>query len=215
LKLCDRFKNNSNFPEIEQEAYAGGRPFLKCLELGAPARRLKPARIGVQFMGDLFHESIPDAWIARVFLEMEATPQHKFFVLTKRVERMQEWVRVDEGYHSRHIWAGVTIENQAAAEERVPLLWQIPSPTFLSIEPLLENIDLDANYLGGLDWVIVGSESGSKRRPCPSYRIDNIVQQCQVAGVPCFVKQAHDKQGKIIHSGDSGWNQSWPQEYPK
>lgn len=96
-----------------------------------------------------------------------------------------------------NVWLGVTVENQKAAEEHIPLLLQTPAAVrFLSCEPLLEDIDLaNAMPLGGpdLDWVIVGGESGHNARPCDVAWIHSIVEQCKAAGVPCFVKQLGSK----------------------
>jgi protein gp37 len=92
-----------------------------------------------------------------------------------------------------NVWLGVTAENQATANKRIPLLLQTPaSLRFLSCEPLLEDVDLaNAMPLGGpdLDWVIVGGESGPGARPCDIAWVRSIVEQCKAAGVPCFVKQ--------------------------
>ena len=81
------------------EAYAGGSPFFKTDELAAPLRRKKSAVIGVEFMGDLFHESIPYEWIAAVYGVMAACPQHTFVILTKRAERRFEWYKWSDDYY--------------------------------------------------------------------------------------------------------------------
>lgn len=98
-----------------------------------------------------------------------------------------------------NVWLGVSVENQQAADERIPLLLQTPAAVrFLSCEPLLEKVSLDGHldmfYMGMgeetcISWVIVGGESGSSARPCDIEWIRSIVQQCADANVPCFVKQ--------------------------
>ena len=91
LRMANRHGNNYIFSPSARRAYAGGDPWLNTDELAAPLRRRKPARIGVQFMGDLFNESISNEWITSVFGVMAASPQHTFFILTKRIERSAEW----------------------------------------------------------------------------------------------------------------------------
>lgn len=100
-----------------------------------------------------------------------------------------------------HVWMGVSVEDQQTADERIPLLLQTPaSVRFVSAEPLLRTVDLEGwigrhafgdtnNVSGGLDWVIVGGESGPGARPCDVAWVRSIVQQCQAAAVPVFVKQ--------------------------
>ena len=93
LRMANRHGNNYSFCPSARKAYAGGDPWLNTDELAAPLRRRKPARIGVQFMGDLFHYSIPREWIAAIYGVMAASPQHTFFVLTKRLQEMSNWYK--------------------------------------------------------------------------------------------------------------------------
>lgn len=87
-----------------------------------------------------------------------------------------------------NVWLGVSVEDQKRADERIPLLLQTPaSLRFASVEPLLGPVNL--RMLGGLDWVIVGGESGPKARPCNVEWIRSIIRQCEAANVACFVKQ--------------------------
>lgn len=95
-----------------------------------------------------------------------------------------------------NVWLGVSVENQAAADERIPLLLETPAAVrFLSVEPLLSPVDLRSHIgpfddaAGFIDWVIVGGESGPGARPCDVAWIRSVVEQCKAAGVPCFVKQ--------------------------
>jgi len=107
--------------------------------LPEPLRWKKPAVVFVNSMSDLFHDDVPAGFIADVFTIMEQAAQHTFQVLTKRPERMLE-------LHLKwppNVWAGVSVENQQAADERIPLLLQTPAAVrFLSCEPLLEPVDL-------------------------------------------------------------------------
>ena len=93
LRMAKKFAGNTIFHSRAIMAYGGGTPWLNTKELAAPLRRKKPARIGVQLMGDLFHESISNEWIVAVFGVMAACPQHTFFVLTKRPHEMWNWYK--------------------------------------------------------------------------------------------------------------------------
>jgi len=123
-----------------------GRSYFHEEVLSNPSRWKKPRAVFVNSMGDLFHESISFDWVDRVFNEMEANPQHLFFVLTKRAERMFEYtIRYGPGAFPKNIWWGVTAENQEQADKRIPFLYRIAtSNTFVSCEPLLGYIDLIA-----------------------------------------------------------------------
>jgi len=180
--------------------------------LDAPLHWRKPRRVFVNSMSDLFHEQVPDAFIKRVWQTMRAASRHTFQVLTKRPERMRAFVQryYPEALFSSNVWLGVSVENQRAADERIPLLLQTPAAVrFLSCEPLLEMVNI-APYLGleegepeypwepvsyervepsGISWVIIGGESGPKARPMNEAWAYYLVQQCQAAGVAPFVKQ--------------------------
>lgn len=110
-----------------------------------------------------------------------------------------------------NLWMGTSVENQAAADERIPHLRYVPAVVrFLSVEPLLGPVD--DLPLAGIDWVIVGGESGPKARPCDVSWIRSIRDQCKAAGVPCFVKQlgAHvrDLGAMAAHSFEP--EECWP-----
>ncbi len=112
--------------------------------LSIPMCWRKPRKVFVNSMSDLFHELVPDVFIKDVWRVMEDLPQHTFQVLTKRPERMmqffRDWVR---GSLPDNVWVGVSVENQKAADERIPLLLQTPAAVrFLSCEPLLGAIDI-------------------------------------------------------------------------
>jgi protein gp37 len=249
-------------------------------------------------MSDLFHEKVPFEFIDKVFAMVALCPEHTFQVLTKRPERMLEYIQnhndsfrdldipimhtleTDYMHESwmifggqiesycdyigvspelassemrlydiekpptfplNNLWLGVTVCNQKEADEKIPILLQIPAAVrFISIEPMLEGISLTSiqadrftrlNVLEGcgvnkmswcqsipnvncekLDWVIVGCESGPNRRPCKNEWIYSIIDQCKAANVPCFVKQV-DKYGKVV-KGENLPQIFYPQEYP-
>ena len=150
-----------------------------------PTRWKTPRIVFVNSMSDLFHERIPIGFIRRVFETMRRCPQHQFQVLTKRAERLAEIVdRLD---WCDNIWMGVSIENQRYAY-RAELLAQVPAAVrFLSLEPLLGQID--DLPLKGIHWVIVGGESGWRARPMRREWVESILEQCHQAKAPFFFKQ--------------------------
>lgn len=163
--------------------------------LGEPLAKKKPALIGVSFMGDLFHDDVPFSFILRVFHAMGAANHHTFLVLTKRAERMAdffEWWDFETSLSN--VWLGVTVENQEQANKRIPLLLKVPGALkYVSVEPLLGGVDL-ADFLGfedldGVDWVVVGGESGAMGRPCHPQWVRSLRDQCKLAGIPFMFKQ--------------------------
>ena len=132
----------------------------------------KPRRIFVNSMSDLFHEDVSFEFIFKVLSIIESCPQHIFQVLTKRPKRIMafmHWLRYNtepRGYGlPDNLWLGVTAENQAAADERIPQLLTIPAKIhFVSCEPLLSAINI-SRYYDGIDWLIVGGETGPDARP--------------------------------------------------
>lgn len=179
--------------------------------LDDPRHWTKPRRVFVNSMSDLFHESVPFGFILCVYDIMMVCPQHTFQVLTKRPKRALEFYRYWEDlpihahgqYPPKNIWLGVSVENQQAADERIPILLEIDAAVrFLSCEPLLGQVDLvklGTHWLGpasaslgmndGVDWVIIGGESGPRARPMHPAWARSLRDQCQEAGVPFFFKQ--------------------------
>lgn len=177
--------------------------------LDQPIRWRKPRRIFVCAHGDLFHEAVPDEWIDRVFAVMALAQQHTFQVLTKRPERARDYLttranllRISGEWPFAHIWLGTSVEDQATADARIPHLLAIPAAVrFLSAEPLLGPLDLirAMDRAGfdpvwsirqcGLDWVIVGGESGRGARPMHPDWARGLRDQCRAAGVAFFLKQ--------------------------
>ena len=216
------------------------------------ARRILRSRatgkkVFVGDMTDVFGEWVPDEMLDRMFAVFALRPDLVFQVLTKRPERMRAYLAsedpdrytcIDEaasdisgesgvGVVTRwplpNVWLGVSVEDQAAADERIPHLLATPAAVrFLSCEPLLEELSIfnspidadagapvglirrdvqlkphdvngpaeyDALWEPGIDWVIVGGESGPGARPCDVGWIRDIVGQCRAAAVPVFVKQ--------------------------
>lgn len=195
---------------------------IRCLpeRLELPLKWKRPRMIFVNSMSDLFHEQVPFDFIAQVWGVMWRTPHHVYQILTKRPQRMLEFTTKWYSKASRlpgrqldyfsHVWLGVSVENQQAADERIPLLLQTPAAVrFLSCEPLLGSVDLSewfglyeydegrwaltagSRWDPSPDWVIVGGESGGPHaRPMRPDWARSIRDQCVSAGVPFFFKQA-------------------------
>ena len=137
-------------------------------------------------MSDLFHEQVPFEFVEKVMNTIEATPQHRYQLLTKRPERMAEYFRTHPV--PNNAWLGTTVEN-TDSKKRIAELQSIPnvSVRFLSCEPLLE--DLGSLDLKGIHWVIVGGESGPLARPMKPEWVSNIWEQTKKAKVAFFFKQ--------------------------
>ena len=220
-----------------------GRPFedvqVHANRLEQPFHWRKPRRVFVNSMSDLFHEAVPDRFIFQVFSVMSLCERHVFQCLTKRPKRMRDWmlsrprdsVKPDRAvlpteladpeisyslpWPPPNVWLGVSVEDQATADERIPVLAETPAAVrFLSVEPILERVQI-GQYLKGdgtfqedgpfrespgpIHWVIVGGESGPKARPCNIVWIKHIIVQCSYYGIPCFVKQLG---AKPVEDGD-------------
>ena len=187
--------------------------------VGRPLRWTKPRRIFVNSMSDLFHDQVPDRFIADVFAVMTIAEQHTFQLLTKRHGRMRSlltsvrfWRDVSAARNVRghdslpytgaggfeppaNVWLGVSVENQQWADIRIPALLDTPAAVrWLSTEPLLGPVDLaradgDSLVDGGIDWVVVGGESGRSARPMHPHWARLLRDECVGAGIPFFFKQ--------------------------
>jgi protein gp37 len=155
--------------------------------LNQPLEKRKPTKYFVNSMSDLFHEKMPISFLDQIFKVIGRTPQHIYQILTKREDRMSTYFDNKKSI-PQNIWLGVTVENVKSGLPRIENLRNInTSIKFLSIEPLLENLgQID---LSGIDWVIVGGESGPKARPMKQEWALNIKQQCEDQNVAFFFKQ--------------------------
>jgi protein gp37 len=150
-----------------------------------PGTWKKPKRIFVNSMSDLFHKDVPVEYILQVFAAMNEANWHQYQILTKRHERLLELNFILPW--SKNIWMGVSVESQAYAH-RIDYLRKTGAHVkFLSVEPLLGPID-DLN-LQGIDWVIVGGDSGRRPRPLDEAWVRSIRDQCATARVKFFFKQ--------------------------
>jgi protein gp37 len=150
-----------------------------------PIKWKYPRIIFVNSMSDLFHENIPFEFIKQVFTTMERCPQHIFQILTKRSNRLRDLA--SKLPWPTNVWMGVSVEDKEVLD-RIYDLQKVPAHIrFLSCEPLIGA--LDTIPLEGINWVIVGGESGPKARPMKKEWVLSILQQCREADVPFFFKQ--------------------------
>ncbi len=175
--------------------------------LELPLKWTQPRKIFVNSMSDLFHEDVPDSFIESVFDVMRRAHWHTFQVLTKRSSRLADLGK--ELAWPSNVWAGVSVEN-AAVLDRVTDLRSLTAPTvrFLSVEPLLG--PLNKLELEGIDWVIVGGESGPGARPMDVEWVRPIRDACVAEDVPFFFKQWGGPNRKLTGRvlDDRLWSQS-------
>ena len=192
-KFCYAQTFAERFRGVRGHPYEAGFDFrLVPGKLEEPLRWRRPRRVFVNSMSDLFHHQVPTTFIHQVFEVMEAADQHTFQILTKRAGRL---ARVAPKLPwPGNVWMGVSVESQRYLE-RVRLLQQIPAAVrFISAEPLLG--PLTGLSLSGIDWVIVGGESGRKARPMELAWAREIRDLCSEAGVSFFLKQLGGRASK-------------------
>lgn len=210
---CYASRMAARFPAVHGAPFS--KIVLHPERLDHPLRWKKPRRIFVCSMGDLFHEDVPDASWARIIAVMVREQRHTFMLLTKRPEQMaicfNRFYSEGSTRPVPNIWLGVTAENQEQADKRIPILLGIPAAKrFVSIEPMLGQV-LSHNFLPrvnwrlretvdgrvfreaisasrGIDWVIVGGETGPRARPLNSEWVSIVCSQCRAFGVPFFFK---------------------------
>ena len=160
--------------------------------LSLPLMWKKPQMIFVNSMSDLFHENVPVEFIIKVFDVMQTASWHTFQVLTKRSERLFE-ISASINW-PQNVWMGVSVENQKYINRIEHLLNTKAAIKFLSLEPLIGPIP--ELILNGIDWVIVGGESGPGARPIEENWVVDIRDQCLSLKVPFFFKQWGGKRKK-------------------
>jgi len=260
MKLAGtRLKHTPSRQGLTRDSKAGpvwtGEVRLNEQWLDQPLRWRRQRKIFVCAHGDLFAESVPDKWIDKVFAVMALAPQHTFQVLTKRAARMLEYVtarltdNADDvramltAFHAPHgkycaemawplpnVWLGVSAEDQARADERIPELLATPAAVrFVSAEPLLGPIQvakwlqpgcprcppwetpcrIDCDHVTRINWIIAGGESGPAARPMHPAWARTIRDQCAAYRTPFFFKQwGEHLGGDGEDSGDGVWFES-------
>ncbi len=182
--------------------------------LNEPLHWKKPSRIFVVSMGDIFHDDVDGFWLSAIWSIIERCYWHTFLILTKRPQRWEPLIPQLPLY--KNLWFGISCEDQKTADERIPILLQIPAAKrFVSVEPMLGPVDFGNLWLGeerkvdcggcsstpvrgqpycpgheagGIDWVICGGETGPHARPVHPDWVRSLKGQCQVSGVPFFFK---------------------------
>ena len=204
-RMARRLAGRCGYPEAPHHFDVILRPD----RLKQPLRWQKPRTVFVCSMSDLFHVNVSDEFIGKVFQVMYECPQHTFQVLTKRPERMRDFILTGKYLRDgirpiEWIWLGITAENQATADERILFLLQTPAAVrFVSCEPLLGPIRFPELWLKGgtvhglveeykvdhLNWIIVGGESGPGARPMHPQWARDIRDQCIASNTAYFFKQ--------------------------
>ena len=166
-----------------------GKINLSYETLEDPYKWTKPRMVFVNSMSDLFHPDVPDDFILKVWAVMRNTPKHTYQILTKRPKRMTEFVRGNKNMVLRNVWLGTSVEDRAT-RSRIDDLRPIHAAVrFISFEPLIE--DLRHLNLNGIDWAIVGGESGPNARPMRAQWVETIRLSCERSspGAAFFFKQ--------------------------
>jgi protein gp37 len=159
-------------------------------KLAEPLRWRTPKMIFVNSMSDLFHDLVPDDYIVAVARVMATANWHTYQVLTKRSDRLRLLLNSDLKFAAQqsHIWWGVSVEDKKYGVPRIADLQKAAAAVrFLSVEPLLE--DLGKLNLQGIDWMIVGGESGPGARPMQKEWVLSLRDQCRKNKVSFFFKQ--------------------------
>ena len=210
-------KTAARYSRVITDGKLNGRTdvaFLKCFR-GLP---VNPKRIFVGSMGDVFHDNIAEIDIQQLFKYMQICHQHTFMLLTKRPERMRHLMALEnelrekddeEGIENRafqewplpNVWLGITVCNQAEADEKIPILLATPAAKrFVSVEPMLGPVDLTRIRHGNdpdlpvlPEWVICGGETGPGARTMNPDWARSLRDQCKAADVPFFFKKMTGK----------------------
>lgn len=195
--------------------------------LTQPLRWTRPRRIFVNSMSDLFHESVPDEWIDKIFAVIALTPEHTYQILTKRPERMSDYIRKVEFHEScsikehlvhwspplPNVWLGVSVEDQRTADERIPYLLETPAAArFVSCEPLLEPVDLDnleppdtdghLSALTAMTWQEHYDEAWKNTRPTEDESEEDFLDWFGITEITD--KKMHPTLDWVIVGGESG-----------
>jgi protein gp37 len=187
LQAMDHVKYRGTTRKSGERYVWTGKVNLDESSLSAPLEWRKGKRVFVNSMSDLFHEAVPDEFIAKVWEVMAACPQHHFQVLTKRPARMAALFKNGLLTNLLNVWLGTSVENEEVAD-RIGELSQIVGATlFISFEPLIGRInDVD---LTKIHWAIIGGESGPRARPMEPEWVERLFDICRRDDVAFFFKQ--------------------------
>lgn len=216
-KFCYAEVLSKRLKAMRASGYENGFEFTIMPDrLGQPLQKKKPTKYFVNSMSDLFHEDMPNWFLDRIMEVIDLTPQHIYQILTKREDAMFDYFQ--NRSVPENIWLGVSVEDKKYGVPRIDKLRNIDATIkFLSVEPLLE--DIEEIDLNGIDWVIVGGESGVRARPMKEEWALNVKKQCEEQEVAFFfkqwgtwgadgVKRSKKSNGRILEGKE--WN-----EYPE
>ena len=182
----------------------GFKPTFHANRLDEPGQIKKPSKIFVCSMGDIFGEWVPSQWITSVLIMIRANPHHQFQVLTKSPSRIARFYNMP-----LNIWFGTSIDGLENSMERIEIIRKLPQENlkFISFEPILADVaDMPEWNMGfntdGIDWVIVGAQTGPNAKEPRLDWIENLMFDCEFAGIPFFLKN------------NVPWTGPRPQEYP-
>src|SRR5882672_4877505 len=162
--------------------------------LDSPRAWSKPRKVFVNSMSDLFHDDVPVEFIARVWAVMRETPRHTYQILTKRPERMAEVLAKPPFEILSNVWLGASVEDHRVLD-RLDAIRRVPAAIrFVSLEPLIGSVA--EGDLTGIDWAIVGGESGPRAREMKPEWVDEIEVMCRHSGTAFFFKQWGGKNKK-------------------
>lgn len=187
-KFCYALTMSNRLKAMKTEKYKNGfKLTIHPDSINIPYKWKTSKTVFVNSMSDLFHKDIPIEFIQKVFKVMNENPHHTFQVLTKRAEELFKYDSLKNLNWTSNIWMGVSVEDERVIK-RIDFLRNVKAKVkFLSLEPLigpLRNLNLS-----GINWVIVGGESGHKARPIKKEWIIEIKDQCKANNVPFFFKQ--------------------------
>ena len=187
---CYAARFSERFRGVQGHPFSTGFDLtLRPERLNQPLNWARPRMIFVNSMSDLFHKHVPRSFVDKVFDTMEKADWHIFQILTKRSSLMRDYLRnrYGTGRGPNHVWCGVSVEDRKATSRIAHLRGSAAGVRFLSIEPLIGAVGpID---LTGLDWVIVGGESGPGARPVHLEWVREVRDQCIEQGVAFFFKQ--------------------------
>jgi protein gp37 len=180
--LCKRFA--SNWGRDPNDPF---KPEFYPERLDAPQRLDTPSRIFAVSMGDLFGKWVPSRWINSVMVAIARAPRHTFMLLTKDASRLEYYcntVGVPE-----NLWVGVSVENAENCNRLDNLNWTDHDKKFVSFEPLLDDVTKSPYFdLSGINWIIIGAQTGPGAKPPCVFDINNLVAAAYKEGIPVFVK---------------------------
>ena len=157
--------------------------------LDQPRHWQKRCRIFTLSMGDMFHPGVRDEWRRKIFAEIAELRRHRFLVLTKRPHIMHDYLRDFFIAIPRNLWLGVSVEDQATAQTRIPILAMVDHPhTFVSYEPALGDVNWDILDKSGVKWLIAGGETGPGARAIPKGGLSGAAYCAELKRIPFFWK---------------------------